>query len=149
MHEMLHNITWEQFLTFTAILMAIYYGYIIVAYFRKDIMVLAARPPEKKSGTNPLPAGNHAGLPQSGINTYDIHISTVHELMDELNNIFRKCASQDFKKPEFLMAVQLKLGSYPQIKGTPFQVSVTNHIETEALSKCGIRLEEEELQSLW
>lgn len=69
--------------------------------------------------------------------------------MDALNNAFKKCASQGFQKPELMMAIQLKLGDYPQLKGTPFQVSVNNHIETEALGKCGIKMEGEEIKSLW
>lgn len=40
---MLHNISWGQFLTATASLMAIYYLYIIVAYFRKDIKALLTK----------------------------------------------------------------------------------------------------------
>lgn len=146
---MLNNISWGQFLTVIGALMAIYYLYIIIAYFRKDIKSLAAKRPGNGRGTQHTVTGNSPDLPPPGTNTYDTHISTVHELMDELNNTFNKCASQGFKKPETIMAIQLKLGGYPQLKGTPFQVSVNNQIATEALGKCGIRLEDEELQSLW
>lgn len=146
---MLHNISWGQFLTLTGTLMTVYYLYIIVAYFRKDIKALITKRAGGKPATMPAATINGPDLPPPGTNTYDTHITTVHELMDGLNNVFKKCASQDFQKPELMMAVQLKLGDYQQLKGTPFQVSVNNQIETEALSKCGIRLEENDLKSLW
>jgi hypothetical protein len=146
---MLHNISWGQFLSVAIILMAIYYGYLIIAYFRKDIQAAARKKISRKAGTNPPITADSAELPVPGKNPYDTHITTVHELMDDLNNVFNRCADQNLKKTEILMAVQLKLDNYPQLKGTPFQVSINNHIETVTLIKCGVLLETEEIKGLW
>lgn len=141
---MLHNISWGQFISTVLILLAIYYSYVIIAYFRKDLLLIT----QGKSLSHLFKRKTVNGSAQSEAN-FDKNISIVHELMASLNQIFDEAVSQQFQKPQLLIAIQLKLADYPQLKDTPFQEGVNNHLTQTATNRCDIELTASDLQGLW
>jgi hypothetical protein len=75
--------------------------------------------------------------------------STVHELMEELKNLFHTAAKNDYPKEELLMALQVKLRDYGKLRGTPFQVSVNSHIEQESRDVCQTIVTEQDMRNIW
>ncbi len=75
--------------------------------------------------------------------------SSVHDLMEEMKEVFQTAAEKKFTKQELMKTLQGKLRKYKKLKRTAFQVSVNNYIMKESDETCSIELEESELKSIW
>ena len=110
-----------------------------MVYYRKDLVLFKKRPPVLAPKAEPT----------KGIDDNNLLFSAVHELMEELKGVFYKASKHDYPKEELMMALQIKLRDYPKLKGTPFQVSVNNHIEQESKNKCETDLTDTDIRNLW
>ncbi|HRN55622.1 MAG TPA: hypothetical protein PLL71_04190 [Agriterribacter sp.] len=151
---MMRGISWGEYFEVLAVLMIMYYCLVLLLYFRSDMMLWAKQgfrkpiqkahtPPKETISASPAedahsPADHNAAL-----------FSAVHELMEELKSLFYDASQEPFQKQELLMALQLKLSEYHQLRGTPFQVAVNNHIMQQCLEQCDITVNDTELKQIW
>src|SRR5687767_12067008 len=117
---MFSNISWQDYLVTLLVILIIYYGYVLLVYFRNDILV---------------PVRSNVGAPQDANKDLfkeeeenALLFSSVHDLMEELREVFQIAAEKKFPKEELFHGVQSRLQKYKKLKGTAFQVSVNNHI---------------------
>jgi hypothetical protein len=73
----------------------------------------------------------------------------VHQLINELNKIFKKSSEKKYLKEELILAIQLTLKNYLSLKETPFLEAINSLIELESQSQCSIYLNEDEMELLW
>ena len=153
---MIKTISWNEFLTFTGLLIAAYYVVIIMLYYRKECLdILSNR------GKLVLPESTqkqNIGVPVSDIaGIHSVHQSNadstlmpvVHELMEELNQVITIAGKKQYAKEELIFSIQQVLHNYAQLKSTTFQTSINNYIEAEIIDHCSIHLSAGEMHSLW
>jgi hypothetical protein len=104
---------------------------------------------KKRSIQNPVVDTGLSALTEKNTKGDPSLFNQVHELMDELKNIFLEAASQNFHKEELLTALQSKLKNYSNLKTTPFQTAINNHINQTASSICNTTFEDSDLRQLW
>ena len=128
---MLKNISWSSYLSITAAITAIYYFLIVVIFYRNEITKLFfsgnsdfINTPAKEKRQSRLTNSNNDSevLHTSGQNEKEdeIESSQVHELMNELNKVFKKSSDKKFLKEELILALQLTLKNYSVIKRKSF-----------------------------
>lgn len=146
---MFSKISWYSFITTITILLVIYYIAIAILYYRNDIMRLFKDGFKKPAPGNSPGTSELSALSEKNSKADPTLFAQVHELMDELKNIFFEADAQHFQKEELLMALQSKLKHYSNLKTTPFQIAINNHISQSASSICNTTFEESDLRQLW
>ena len=73
----------------------------------------------------------------------------VHELMDEIGQVFKTASNRNYIKEELITALQIKISKYPMLEDTAFRSTVSSFIATESRKACSVFLSEDELERLW
>jgi len=144
---MLQSISWKVFLITILTLIAIYYFAILFLYYKKEILrILNARPFvfELKGKTNPF-----SSEPKESTSDTKDTFSFVHDLMEELKQIFLSALKNGYHKEELVMALQILLRDYQQLKQANVYTEINNHIATRCKDICSISLSDDELNMLW
>jgi len=147
---MFSTISWSAYFECMLLVVLSYYVGVILIYYRRDIQLKFTsyqRQVFQKSTTDQTGAASQQTNDTRENN--DVLFSSVHELMDELKAVFQSASDKQFQKEEILMALQVKLKHYQQLKGTAFQVAVNNHLSQQALLHCKIALDDMEIKQLW
>ncbi len=145
MWSMVH-LTWGSYIVVAIALLVVYYVAIGLVYYRRDISQLLAA--SKAGGSlkpyaSSLSSSSHTAEPDMGL------YNTVHALMEDCKPVFQAAVSQQLEKTLVLEALHLRVQRYPQIKGTAFQVAMTNHITQELEHRLSMTLTDEEANDLW
>ena len=146
---MFNSISWSSYLQFIFFILLPYYAAILAVYYRKDIFLQFAgwQQSSTRSGpASPIDKTVQTNKENNAIN--DALFSSVHDLLEELKTVFKSANDKNYPKEELLMALQVKLKAYPQLKGTAFQVAINNHIVQQAV-ECKMPLEENEIKHCW
>jgi hypothetical protein len=159
---MCSTISWSAFLQTIIILSVIYYSWLLLTFYRNDLIKWFSNFSKVKSKpvlqTATIPEAQRpmsynemtvATAESSLQEKENILRSSVHDLMEDLKIIFIEAAGDKTKKPELMLKIQKKLKEYPQIKGTAFETEITRLIEFESNEQCEIILSDEELNMLW
>ena len=137
---MFSSISWQEYLISVILFLIIYYGYVLIVYFRNDLKVsrhVSMHTPANESKDISREDEEHALL-----------FSLVHDLMGELKGTFETAAAKKFPKEKLLLALQTNLKKYKKLKGTAFQLSVNNHIMRES-EMIFVPVQEPDLKSMW
>ena len=137
---MIKQVSWAEYCSVLAVLTAAYYFLIILIYYRNDAWQLLSGQRKLLPATTGYTDSTTPPLTDEQ-RQYEV----VNELVNELKPLFEK----SYIKEEMVMALQIKLMEYPQLKGTAFQVAVNNYIQMESENKCSVYLSEDELKGLW
>lgn len=135
-------ITWNELLTFLFCFLALYYTTVLALFYRHDLVRLAGRFKSSK------PLAVEPKAPADKDTSKDI-FEQVQRLMQDCRNIFRNTNNAPIQRDKLIESLRAKVQSYPIIKGSHFEVTMTNHIEQETENRLGIRLSNEELDSIW
>jgi hypothetical protein len=157
---MLKNISWSSYLSITAVITAIYYFLVAVIFYRDEITKLLFSGnshfinPAAKSHTENLNINTDNDFEleyksEQSEKEDEIQSSSVHQLINELNKIFKKSSEKKYLKEELILAIQLTLKNYLSLKETPFHGAINSLIELESQSQCSIYLNEDEMELLW
>ena len=142
---MFNSLSWRQYFTVVLIVLCVYYVFVMVMYFRKELTrSFRFAFIKQKTGAVELAEPSASAVSQA-----NRQLSSVHELMEELVRILLDAEQRQYPKEELMMALQLKLRNYPSVKGTQFQNSVSNYINSEGWSRFNIGLEDIEVDQLW
>jgi len=136
---MFTSVSWQQYLVFISITAVIYYIYILLRYYRNEVINFI-----KGIKNTPVPSKEKNN--DKTITTQD---ATLNELLGELKIFFQLASKRNYPKEELMMAVKLKLRDYGQFKNTPFEIAVNNFIATESDNQCSIHLSEDDWRVLW
>jgi hypothetical protein len=129
---MFSGISWQQFIIFLFIANALYYLFVWVVLFKARFPVLAR-------------VGNVRQISIHGEDSPDEMLTTAQHIMDEIRPLFINRSN----KSELVLALQRKLKKYNEWDEPGFRETLNEFIERESLSKCSIRLSEEDQRVLW
>lgn len=140
-------ITWEQLLIYLVIFLIIYYAVVLALFYRHDLVKLGNRFAKPESQHTVYQT--EAPASSNERSDYDALYNSVHELMKDCKDVFVNVTNAPIDKARLIADLNRKVRLYPPIKGTAFQVSISNHIAQEASHRLGIELEDDELEQIW
>ncbi|HPH30760.1 MAG TPA: hypothetical protein PLB49_02880 [Chitinophagaceae bacterium] len=125
---MLQNISWSQFWLVIILTSFIYYLFVWIIIYKAKFSLLKFKTRISDVVLN------------SGTDREDISI-----ILGDLEEAF----ANKQNKSELILALQKKIQSYQEIDDPGFRDSVNRFILSESQNKCSIRLEEDDLRTLW
>ena len=125
---MLQNISWWQFWLVIILTSFIYYLFVWIIIYKAKFSLLKFKTRISDVVLN------------SGTDREDISI-----ILGDLEEAF----ANKQNKSELILALQKKIQSYQEIDDPGFRDSVNRFILSESQNKCSIRLEEDDLRTLW
>lgn len=125
---MLQNISWSQFWLVIILTSFIYYLFIWIIIYKGKVSLLKFKPRFSEEVFN------------SGTDKEDITI-----ILGDLEGTFENKQN----KSELIQALRKKIQNYQEIDDPGFRNSINRFILSECQSKCSIRLEEDDLRTLW
>ena len=125
---MLQNISWSQFWLVIILTSFIYYLFVWIIIYKAKFSLL-----KFKTRISDV-------VLSSGTDREDISI-----ILGDLEEAF----ANKQNKSELILALQKKIQSYQEIDDPGFRDSVNRFILSESQNKCSIRLEEDDLRTLW
>lgn len=139
---MLHQVSWQQYGLFIALLTALYYAVVYMLFVKKQ----------------PLPAGSPSINQEydqqlslfSGEPDQDTSLEPlVYACMDELNAFFDHQQKYKAVKADVLRAVTAILSKYPSLKTSGYQASLSQVIALQCENRCSIPLSAAEQKEVW
>ncbi|HMH33684.1 MAG TPA: hypothetical protein VK543_11670 [Puia sp.] len=137
---MLKSISWSQLIYSMTTILVIYYATILAIYYRRQVFSYArsilTKTNRKEIGIRQEPDPN---------NLFDLasHLASTLRLKIE------EAANRNLVREELILSVQIVLKQYQKLKGTAFQLAITNLVETNTENQCFITLSDDELNMLW
>jgi hypothetical protein len=139
-------ITWNQLGSYTIIFLIFYYAAVLAVCYRQEVLKLASRFKRFDEDLSNDTIDNSSFTNQDQqVQLYD----RVHDLMQDCKAVFRNVTNAPVNKDKLIEELQHRVKSYPEIKGTAFQISLTNHFEQESDHTLGIVLSDRELEKIW
>jgi hypothetical protein len=140
---MLSKISWSEFIWFLFFLLIPYYLFVLTFYFRKEILSFAG----KTFQTEPsLLVSQSLAISSS---QDDMSFSAIHDLLEDLKKLFAVALKTRMVKEELVQSIQIRLKGYPNLAGSDLREDISNHIQGNAKTVCGILLDNGDLQRLW
>lgn len=141
-------ITWNELIIYTILFVIIYYAAVLAVCYRQEVLKLASR--FKRLDSRSAEEDEEIYDPaipnqDSSEQLYD----RVHDLMQDCKTVFSNITNAPINKDKFIEELQRRVKKYPEVKGTAFQISLTNHFEQEAEYRLGIKLNDKELEQIW
>jgi hypothetical protein len=151
---MLSSISWSQFLTAIAYFLVFYYIVLAGLYYRIEVLGLFKPKTIRQNAFSQgnvisdrsIAIGNMSG--EVGKEDTDTN-GKVHELMQEIKDLLATAAKAKTIKEELLMALQMLLRGYPDLKELPIISEINQHIVAECKNICSITLSDAEMKMLW
>ena len=142
---MLRSVSWQQYMTVVIVLSLVYYAVVALVFYRTALLSSLQRM-----------YGKDRIVTDSGwVNTLteeEQHSAlevSVRKMLEDLSTVILKASHQDAPREELIMALQVKLREYKNIKGTQFQKAIAGHIREELSAICNIDLDDFEMNQLW
>jgi len=136
---MFTSVSWQQYIVFISITAVIYYIYILLRYYRNEVINFI-----KGIKNTPVPSKE-----KNNGKTITTPDETLNELLGELKILFQLASRRNYPKEELMMALQLKLKEYGQFKNSSFEIAVNNFIANESDNQCSIHLGKEDQRVVW
>lgn len=148
---MQHLFSWRQYILFSIAILAFYYTLVIVKFYRKEL--LQGKFHKNKNNLTTRTKVNtlfgERGPLSKPETSKDNLTSTVHEFVYELKTLLQQLAAQKEEKAEIMNATEKLINKHQSLKGSQFQPGLLNLIAAETENICGLRLNADELISLW
>jgi hypothetical protein len=152
---MLSKISWSEFIWFLVFLLTPYYLFVLTVFFKKEILAFIRNPALRRGPVSEgatlsegEPLINSQVLPATS-SSDDISLSAIHDLLEDLKNIFTLASKTKMVKEELVQAIYSKLKTYPHLQGSDLQEDIANHIRIEAKDRCGIELTGNDIRLFW
>jgi hypothetical protein len=158
---MLKQISWSEFILVLVVGLTIYYLYVILVYFSKDITryFRTRSVPDgfpAKQDVSSMPVSSNISTPNGdkklkipttvAATPSEIEFSTVHDLLEDLKGLFAVAAKTSMIKQELIQALNGKLKNYPMLNDSDVREDINVHIIQEVREKCGIDLVPEDIK---
>lgn len=139
---MFSSISWQSYISIVAVLLAIYYAFVLYVYYRKDIVqVLTTGRNNGEGSKQNILADNTGAAEQPAAENY----------IDELKALIHQAGYSHLSKDELVFSLQQLLGSdrFETIKTPDFKKRLGKIITYECQTNCSMHLDEEDLQRVW
>ncbi len=150
---MFTNISWASYILIVTLILVVWYMIIGIRFYfsylqnlftRKRKPTLHLDPDEAYSTTD-----DEFTLEQTKTLDSDDLFSEVEKLTTKLKEAIADASSKNYQKEEFIFLLLLILKEYSHLKGSPFQVAITNLIVSECEKHGSLHLSAEEQVMLW
>lgn len=134
---MLNNISWYQYILYSFSVVGIYYCYVLIAYYRKDLSKAIAQRSfsaheKSKPSVSPKTATKKSTFDFSNPDSIDQLFSQALELSDAIKGIYQGASYDEGNTDDLLYQLKKKISNYQGLAQTPFMVAINNLIITEA-----------------
>ena len=152
---MFTDISWSSYITFMIALLAVYYLFIVLRFYRSDILQIFAGKEftqDRVSFTStqkvqPNQTRHQENL-QEAFENQDLFQAS-QSLGDEIIAYLREAGRDTVSKEDVNQSLRSLIAKYPSIKHSAFREAIQNLILTESEANYSIHLSEEELSALW
>lgn len=149
---MLNNISWASYTTALCVLLLVYYGFVLIIYYRIDLLNYFKK---VTGGLNFVPLSHN--LPQQKIDLEFVETNSADEeknsaapkLLLDIQSIIKSGASRNFMKEELLLALKLHLQQLEGLSDNISKETISNFIKIQCEKYCSIHLSVEEINVLW
>ena len=131
------NISWAQYWSVIIVSLILYYGFVLVVYYRSDLLLRFQPGVSLKQAKKNFNTDDDPLLP------------VVQSLTDEMTAYLEQAANKRAVKEEIIFAMQQLTSKYKGIKDTRYQNAVNSLLQFECGSKCAVHLDEEEIRQVW
>ena len=145
---MLNKISWSEFIWFLVLIIFCYYGYTAFCFRQTLLSFFRSRIRTANPVFHSEPVNDHEDADSIAAQT-EISFSSIHELLEELKDLFVSAAKTRMVKEELVQAISTRLKTYPKLKETSLQQDINQHIRTESKNICGIQLGPDDIKRLW
>lgn len=154
---MLKQISWAQFGFFLFAAIVVYYLYVLVRFYHKEIGDLLAgkkrrpAPARKEASASPTSVdGGQASLfgtdrPDETPELFKV----MEKVISDLKTLVGVAVADRWGAEELKDRIQEVLGKFGQLKKTPYQIAINNYIVRVCSSNFSLVLDEDELEGLW
>ena len=152
---MLNKFSWSSFIWILVLAVVVYYLYVLIAYYRKDIFLFGTinkKPFEVKNKNKSslynksLHDENSSMEPEI---TGEESFTVVHELLEDLKELFLTASKKKMVKEELIQAIGSKLKTYPSLRETDLVEDINTHLILESKEKCQLDLLPEDIKQIW
>jgi hypothetical protein len=171
---MLQQFTWQDFLIAALVFTLVWYGGVILVFYRKELKAFLNRKPGK-APQEPLPHRweneveevrdegpedlmGRSKMPEgmesvsmggfgfvSNEEAREQQVGLVPDVLEEIKGIFKRIAEKDGNKQDFFKLMEAVRDDYPQISSNPNIGSINGFVSENA----PFHLSKEELENLW
>jgi len=154
---MIYNISWQGYWTALAVIVAIYYG-LIILWFNKPIVVswffsqarlIRKRLQFNKNYERQPTASTISGSSPALRSDQPESIPGMTSLVDEIQVYFESVPTAYVSKVTLLLDIHNLVQKYPQVPGTAFQSSVENLIMFLAKQNLSVYLSADDVSAVW
>ncbi len=163
---MFTNISWTNYIVVIILLLAIYYIFIGIRFYSRDLQYFLAirRKGNMRSSdeeiTGKIPLNNPAdpfeqiesepfASDSSFAQTSDDTFQDIERLIVRLKETIADAGTKQYPEEEFFPLLQLILKEYPHLRDSPFQSAINELIVSECGKYGSIAISEEEVVMLW
>lgn len=156
---MFTNISWSDYIIAVAILITVYYLYVVVHFYPNEIKELlsgkqtlkfrASKPLDiKEDYTDPV-AKSYQNEATPFEVTADEEFAEVEHLIERLKNVVAEASQKKLIPQEFKQYLYLILKEYPSLQKSALRPSVNELIVSECEKYGAVTLSEDEVDMLW
>jgi hypothetical protein len=143
-------ITWEELLVVLFAVGILYYGIILLGFYREQLKSRRANKIPAKWNREQFQQTETVEAQQPTVPSPVVDISSaVHELMQEIKEVFASAISDHLEQGQVLSALTVRLQKYPVIKSSDFREAINNHIAMEFQLQLSIVITTEEINQYW
>jgi hypothetical protein len=152
---MLSRISWSSFVMIVTVFLTIYYLYVLIVYYRKDIFLFSSinSKPMALNDLRKAPLNDGDKDISKSADVFDKFnddsFTLVHELLEDLKIVFLNAAKTKMVKEELIQAISSRLKAYPFFGETDLIEDLNTHFALESKEKCNIELLSEDLKRIW
>jgi hypothetical protein len=153
---MLSSISWGQFLLFMLVATCVYYGYVAVRFYRIEISALLrgqrpGGPAGQPAVAGAVPAKQGSIFPSTApTGSEDAEMFKVMEkVVGLLKGLISDGVTSGIGREDLLDHIRGVLGSYRQLRKTPYQEAINNFLERSCATNFSLPLSAEDLAGLW
>jgi hypothetical protein len=152
---MLSSISWSSFLWMLTPLVILYYLFVLLFYYGKDLFSLQRGYHRSENEFFSAASTSSSNTEETSLSSHlskqaDEHSpDTVHELIEDLKFLFVHASKTKMVKEELVQAVRSSLKKYPGIGQNGYLEDINWHITQEARENCRLELLPEDLKLIW
>ncbi|HTR29901.1 MAG TPA: hypothetical protein VMH27_11570 [Puia sp.] len=153
---MLKSISWSQFGLFLLLGAIVYYGWVAIRYYGRELRGFANRKATEKDPAEGAQSADAADTAQptlfkeaSADESAPELFKVMEKVITKLKSLVGEMTGKGIQRQELLDRLKAALAGYHHLKRTPYQVAINNYIERTCRTNFSLPLSEVDLEELW
>lgn len=146
---MLSNISWSSYFAAVSVLIVLYYGFVVLKYYRSHITNLLKRKDKKDLLEGSEDSGDHVEDPFGEFTESFDTLEETKELYNRLINVIIESNDRDLSKVEFTNYIRFILDEYPFVKQSALRDKINSLMALESAKWPKLGLTYSEMDALW